>query len=290
MTSTTENPNGNKSAATLKSSGEQRRRSSIPLTIVAALFVIGALMTWYLTWFGRGLNDQEITEYLSDTSKPRRVQHALSQIAERIASGDQAAKQWYARIIDLSRSDVVEVRLTASWAMGQDNRSQEFHEALLNRLRSDPEPIVRRNAAIQLVRFGDGSGHMEIVAILEPIGVTAPSSGVIINSLPVGLVVRRNALLAKIDREAGGVVIRAPIPGKIASNVERNRNVAAGDRLFEIASDEESVWEALRALYYVGKAEDLEKISAYIDGDSSDRVKKQAALTVQAIQSRAQNT
>ena len=36
--------------------------------------------------------------------------------------------------------------------MGFDNKSHEFHEALL-KLLHDQEPIVRRNAALALVRF-----------------------------------------------------------------------------------------------------------------------------------------
>jgi vesicle coat complex subunit len=46
--------------------------------------------------------------------------------------------------------------------MGFDNTSQEFHNALL-KLLHDQEPIVRRNAALALVRFNDNSGREELL-------------------------------------------------------------------------------------------------------------------------------
>src|SRR6267154_1974511 len=50
--------------------------------------------------------------------------------------------------------------------MGQDNKSEEFHQALQSLL-SDNDPLVRRNAALQLVRFGDGSGRPELRSMLQ---------------------------------------------------------------------------------------------------------------------------
>ena len=71
-----------------------------------------------------------------------------------------------------------ELRLTAAWVMGQDNTAPEFHQALLHLL-ADPDPMVRRNAALGLVRFADASGHDEIVAMLSPTTIVAPAAGVI---------------------------------------------------------------------------------------------------------------
>ena len=65
-----------------------------------------------------------------------------------------SAKQWYPQVLQLAGSPETEFRLTAAWLMGFDNRSQEFHQKLLKLMR-DPEPIVRRNAALALVRFND---------------------------------------------------------------------------------------------------------------------------------------
>jgi pyruvate/2-oxoglutarate dehydrogenase complex dihydrolipoamide acyltransferase (E2) component len=66
----------------------------------------------------------------------------------------------------------------------------------------DPEPLVRRNAALQLVRFGDASGRPELRAMLQPFEAKSPINGTIVSILPVGSELRAGALLARI-RAAG---------------------------------------------------------------------------------------
>src|SRR5205085_8458411 len=134
-------PNGNPA-----SPAATRRPSNLWLIIVAALFIIVPFLTWYLTWFGRPLSDEKIAEYLADENNPRHIQHALLQIEERIERGDAGSKKFYPQIIASSKSSVPEVRKTAAWVMGQDNRSEEFHGAVVQLL-NDDEPLVRRNAA-----------------------------------------------------------------------------------------------------------------------------------------------
>src|SRR5215212_9379094 len=81
-----------------------RRRSPWPLALVAGLFVVAALLTWYGTWFGRGLSDEDLGQYLKDETKPRHVQHALFQIAERINKHDPEVKKFYPQVASLSVS------------------------------------------------------------------------------------------------------------------------------------------------------------------------------------------
>src|SRR5450631_1246285 len=131
-----------------------RQRATWPLIILAALFIIVPFLTWYLTWFGRDLSDEEIAKYLVDEKNPRHIQHALSQIETRIEKGDPGVKKFYPQIVTAAKSPTAEIRKEAAWVMGQDNSSPEFHQALIG-LASDAEPLVRRNAAVQLVRFGD---------------------------------------------------------------------------------------------------------------------------------------
>ena len=61
------------------------------------------------------------------------------------------------------RNSVEEVRNTDAWVMGQDTSGAGFHETLLKMLQ-DPSPMVRGNAALSLVRFGDATGRPQIVA------------------------------------------------------------------------------------------------------------------------------
>ena len=49
--------------------------------------------------------------------------------------------------------------------MGQDHRYQPFHEALL-KLVNDPEPMVRRNAALGLTNFEDPAA---LPVLLQPL-------------------------------------------------------------------------------------------------------------------------
>src|SRR5437762_10778625 len=110
---TTELPksNGNKPEVKITTPPANRVRASGPILILAILFVVASFLTWYLTWFGRGLSDAEITTYLSDYSHPRHVQHALLQVQERIEHVDKTASQWYPQIIALAGNPETEFRL-----------------------------------------------------------------------------------------------------------------------------------------------------------------------------------
>ena len=176
---------------------QPRRPTNIWLIIVASLFIIVPFLTWYFTWFGRSLSDEKIVEYLADEKKPRNIQHALTQIESRMEKNDPAVKKFYPRILELAKSPTGEVRKTVAWVMGQDNTSEDFHRALLELLK-DPEPLVRRNAALQLVRFGDASGRPELRAMLQPFEAKSPIAGTIVSILPVGSELRAGALLARI--------------------------------------------------------------------------------------------
>src|SRR6267143_833448 len=266
-----------------------RIRASGPILILAVLFVVASFLTWYLTWFGRGLSDSEITKYLSDYSHPRHVQNALLQVQERIERGDKTASQWYPQIVALAGNPETEFRLPSAWVMGSDNTSEDFHNAL-RKLLVDQEPIVRRNAALALVRFNDASGHSELTAILNPFALNAPVNGTLDSSLLKAAPISRGTLLARIREPNNEVVaMRAPLSGSIDSIlVATGSTVASGQAVLTIKSDEQSVWEALRALAVVGTPEELKLIEDYVNGaaNSSDRIKQQAALTANAIKSR----
>ena len=261
--------------------------ASRPILVVAVLFVAATFLAWYFSWFGRGLSDADISKYLADEKNPRHVQHALLQIQQRIERGDPSAKNWYPQIVTLSGDPETEFRLTVAWLMGFDNKVPEFHEALLKLLK-DPEPIVRRNAALALVRFQDGSGRDEIVSVLHPYVLQAPVAGVVMSSMHEGSTVARRTLLARIQQPDGSVVeLRSPLPGRVEKIVNNGSQVKRDEDLLSINSDEESVWEALRGLALVGGAEDLPLVQSYASSkDVSKRVQEQANLTVQAINSR----
>lgn len=268
---------------------EVRRRTpgSGPILFLAILFVAATCLAWYFSWFGRELSDADITTYLADEHKPRHVQHALSLVQKRIERGDSTAKNWYPQLITLSGHSETEFRLTVAWLMGFDNKSPEFHDALLKLLK-DQEPIVRRNAALALVRFNDHGGREELLAALKPYPIKAPVDGVV-TSLQEGATVARRTLLSRVQQSDGKVIeVRSPLPGRINKVLKPNGSqVTRDEEVLNLIPDEDSVWEALRGLSLIGTKDDLQLVQTYATSTgASDRIKEQASLTAKAIQNR----
>jgi len=67
----------------------------------------------------------------------------------------------------LAKHPVEEVRNTDAWVMGQDTSAAAFHETLLEMLH-DSSPMVRGNAALSLVRFGDAAGRLRLSLSCSP--------------------------------------------------------------------------------------------------------------------------
>ena len=256
------------------------------------LIVLMPFLFWWNTWFGRHLSDQQLTEYLYDEKKPRHIQHALVQLGDRMSHGDAAAKQWYSNLVTLASHPVEEVRNTDAWVMGQDTSGPNFHETLVKMLQ-DSSPMVRGNAALSLVRFGDASGRPQIVALLQPAHLTAPTAGRIVDSDRPGTAIHQGGLIAKLAPTDSSqlVEIRSPIPGRIRSVSQTGANVAAGAEIAVIDPATDQAWEALRALYIIGQVDDLPAIRPYERDlpDISNDVRQQAIETEKAIRARVQD-
>ena len=266
--------------------GSLRRRTPWPLVVVAVLFVVVPFLSWYWTSFLRPLDDDKITEYLSDTAKPRHVQHALEQIDKRIVAGDAGARRWYPQVIGVASSPVADVRMASAWVMGDDNREPDFHLALA-RLLDDPEPAVRRMAALSLSRFRDASALPELHAMLRPFVFKSPVGGTLLTVLPAGSRVNRESLIARVRVPNGEVgEVRAPLAGKIERvSVAAGAILNAGDELLVLAPDAENVLQSLRALAMVGNERDLDEVEPYVRGVDGmpNEVRKQAALTTEIV-------
>lgn len=270
-----------------KSAG-MRPRTRLLFWLTAWLIVLLPFLFWRSTWFGRPLSDEETARYLRDDQKPRHIQHALVQIGERVARGDRGAQRWYPELLRLAGHPVEEIRNTAAWVMGQDNSRPEFHEALRKML-DDPSPMVRGNAALSLVRFGDAAGRPQIVAMLQPVSVTAPAEGTVAALARAGTPANHGTLLARVESGGGATEVRAPISGRIqALKVAEGARVAAGAELLVMEPGTEQVWEALRALYLIGTEEDLPFVLPYKNPPAhlAARVAQQAADTERAIRQR----
>jgi hypothetical protein len=261
------------------------RRASLPLIIVAVLFIVVPFLTWYGTWFGRDLSDEDIAAYLADEKSPRHIQHALARVEEKIERRDPSARRFYPQVIALTKSPTGEIRKTTAWVMGQDNQSAEFHQALIDLL-SDSEPLVRRNAALQLVRFGDGSGRPELRAMLQPFETKSPIAGTVISVLTQGSKISSGGLLARIRDPSNTVQeFRSPLDGAIGKlAVKEGDAVGAGQTIAWLAPDRASVSDALQALAYVGTKDDLPAVESCAQADAI--AETTAAAAVKAIKSR----
>jgi biotin carboxyl carrier protein len=282
---------GESASADSKPRHRMSTRNRILFFVTAWLIVLMPFLFWWNTWFGRQLSDKQLLEYLRDAKKPRHMQHALVQLGERMSRHDNSVTRWYPDVTRLASYSVDEVRNTDAWVMGQDTSVPGFHEALLKML-NDSSPMVRGNAALSLVRFGDASGRLQIVALLQPATITAPQSGKVIDADKIGTAVHQGGLIAKLEVRSGGsqtVEVRSPIPGRIRSLLlEDGQTVEAGAQVAVIDPETEQVWEALRALYLIGELEDLPAILPYERQlpEIPDRLRKQALLTGKAIRER----
>jgi biotin carboxyl carrier protein len=259
------------------------KRAYLMITGFALLLVLFPFLFWYSTWFGRKLTDAEIDRYFADATKPRHAQHALVQIGERL-SAHRDVSRWYPDVLRQAASPSLELRQTAAWIMGQDRNYAPFHEALLRLLR-DPEPMVRRNAALALAAFGDAAARPELAAMLQPYTVTAPSAGTVQYRLKLGDYVNPGTLVAHV----GGVEVRCPVPGEVRDLAQREgAAVRAGDPLVNLGADKNHVWEALRGLYLVGEPADLDAVARFTHPVSGmpETVARQASETADAIRSR----
>lgn len=257
--------------------------------LTAWLICLMPFLFWWNTWFGRHLSDAQLTEYLHDAKKPRHIQQALVQVGERMSRHQTTAQQWYPELNQLANHPVEEVRNTDAWVMGQDTSGGGFHETLLKML-NDSSQMVRGNAALSLVRFGDATGRPQILALLQPAQLLAPDSGRVIDSDRPATSVHQGGLVAKMQSQAGKLIeIRSPIPGRIRSVAGTGANLAAGAEAAIVDPANEQVWEALRALYLIGQPDDLQAVRPYERdlADVSNEVRRQAIETERAIRSRS---
>jgi hypothetical protein len=270
-------------AEALQSHQRPGRRAHVLIALLALALVLFPFLFWYHTWFGRKLSDAQLDAYFADRARPRHIQHALVQLGERVSRGQNAAR-WYPLVIAEAASPNLEIRQTAAWIMGQDRGYPPFHAGLL-KLIHDPEAMVRRNAALGLAAFGDGAARGELVAMLRPFLVRAAVAGPLRYRLKLGDYVNPGTLLAHV----GDGEVRSPAPGEVRTLRHKEGDVVApGDALAELSADQNHVWEALRALLVVGKTDDLDDVRRFTQPVPGlpEKMARQAALTVRAIQAR----
>ncbi len=241
-------------------------------------------MFWHDVWFGRSLDDQELAEYLADEASPRRIQHALAQLGERMDRGEELLDVWSQRVLDLTKHGQVEIRTLSAWIMGKGTDQPLFRQKLLQML-GDPHPLVRRNAALSLVRFGDSSGRSELQAMLGSFVVESPFEGKLSFRVEEKDWVDSGSKIVRVTTEAGVEDVVAPVSGQVQSRlVPDDSQVKGGAKLLVLLPDPEHVWESLRAFYLVGSIEDLPLVESLRDRkEYGETLQRQMELTREAI-------
>ena len=285
------------------------RRATFIVLLIAVSFVLMPFLFWRASWFGAPMSAAEISQALAPGAEPRATQHALAQLSALMDRNDPSARQWYPGIISAAGHADPQIRLTAAWVMGRDNTVPDFHRRLAEML-ADPDAMVRANAALALVRFHDAAGRPQLLAMLQPFTVSAPSgftAGTLRPRLKERDAVRPGTLLARIDLSVGAdprgssagvrplenapalIELRSPVPGTLQRWVgTAGAAVAPGQPICILAPDPQAAWEALRGLFLVGQPEDAPVVESFLRSspDLPANVAKQARFTLQALQSR----
>jgi HEAT repeat protein len=280
-----------------------KRRWLFVILALTFLFVLMPFLFWQATWFGKPLDNTQLAKSLNDRANPREVQHALSQLADRILAPSpdvrDSARPFYPQVVQIAQTGQDELRLTAAWVMGQDNSGPGFHEELLSLLQ-DPNPMVRRNAALALVRFHDASGIGEIRSMLQPYTIVATGlpmgavasvlSATLDERLKPGDMINPGTLIGRIDLpDQSPIELRSQVPGTIDHWLLPNKaKVRPFQPILSVDPSNDEIWEALRALYLIGDARDLPVLDniARGAGDVPLRVRQQAEIAASAIRSR----
>lgn len=241
----------------------------VVLLALTATILVPALF-WRQMWWGAQLSDDQLNQRLSHPHKVRHAQHALEQLSKRIERDPETARPFYPKVVALADNPEPLIRSAVAWLMGEDNGHEPFQERLMTML-TDEEPIVRYNAAIALTRFANASGRAVLREMLQPYEVRAKwtgnsEEGVIADVLPSQGRISFLAQLALVDiGDMEQVAVLAPLSGRIVQvKVEKGQHVQRGDAVAVIAPEADQVGAALRALYLVGRSEDLDEVRPYL--------------------------
>src|ERR1700691_2134482 len=84
-----------------------KRRWLFVILALTFLFVLMPFLFWQATWFGKPLDNAQLAKSLNDRADPREVQHALSQIADRILAPSpdvrDSARPFYPEVVQIAQ-------------------------------------------------------------------------------------------------------------------------------------------------------------------------------------------
>ncbi len=266
---------------------QEPKKAPVPVLLFVVLgLVLLVFFGWRQDWFGRELTDEQILERLDPAADPMDIQHALSQLENRLSPRFPGRERFRDRVVALKGHSAHEVRAELAWVMGREP-AEAYHAALLE-LISDADPAVRLNAACSLANFNDARGRPILLQALDPVRITAPAAGTLEISVRAGDAVSTGRDLGRIvtaeDRE---VPLRASFNGEVREVLKaKGSTVAASDTVLVVAADPKVLLNALKALEFVGARSDLPAIGPFARGsvpDTSPEIQSQARRTLDAL-------
>jgi hypothetical protein len=120
--------------------------------------------------------------------------------------------------------------------------------------------------------------------------IRSPEAGIVSLRVQLDQVVGRGSVIARVQTASGRTVeLISPVRSHVAAvQAPSGARILANDAVASLSPDQDDVWEALRALYLIGEAEDLQAVDVYAAGaaGASDRIHRQAVETARAIRKR----
>ena len=227
------------------------RKATLIATAVAIACVALPFWFWMDTWFGKSLTDAQIEEYLTDTERPRRAQHAIAQKLRAYRGGGRICHGVVPQGAGTLRHELPELRLTVAWLMGDDPLNEEFHRALRVMI-EDPHPMVRRNAALALANLATPAGAQKCAPCSSPHRLASEHAGTVMNRLEPGDSFDAGALLVRVQqmaRESPWTFARNS-PGILDRQLHADGDrVDAGEAVTVVRPESTHVLQALLGLY-----------------------------------------
>jgi biotin carboxyl carrier protein len=269
-------------SAKRKTAGENR--IVLALAVVLAGVAVALVM---LIASGRAhgpISASQITQLLRNGADPDATLYALDQLQVRIQQR-KAIARWYPELLRLSNSDNEQVAHRVADIMGQVPGNHDFHEALLNMLRSR-SMLVKNSAALALAEFNDPAGHEQLLSMMDSVRLTAPSPGRVESVISFGTEIHHGDVVAQLRNDGALIKIYSPIGGRLRSlAVQENDVVSAGSHVATLEPGPEQMMDLLGALRRIGRVEDLALIRPY-ESAENPALRQQAQAAAEAIRER----
>jgi len=258
-----------------------------PLLLMGILLVtcVIALASWFGSSFKRGLSDDQVLERL-EAGAPRDIQHALSQLEERLGPAYEGRERFREAVVALAENEHVEIRRQVAWVMGRE--PAELYRSTLTKMLTDVDLGARVNAACSLSNFYDALARPVLLKGLEPFEVLAMASGTLDLKLDIGDAASLGTGLGSIKTsEDESIQVRTPLNGFLELLPKgKDGEVDAGDVIATVSPDPLTVVNLLKALEAVGRLEDIPILERFARGSvarMTPEVEAAARAAVDAI-------